>query len=449
MSVHTAALLVVATMVGTGVFAQAGTLIDRTHSLPAVLMVWFLGGVTAVFGALAYAELTAAVPANGGEYRMLTRVFNRPLGFVGAWTSFVVGFAAPMAASSVLFEAYAYKALGFEVFPPKVLALLLIVALSMLHAVSARGFEGFQNIFTVGKIVLISVFIAGGLWLGRMSRLGEGSTDALLPAMTKPGFAVGLIIVSYAYSGWNAAAYVAGEVKNPAKNLPRALAGGTALVMALYLLLNLVFLTSTDAASLVAAKETVGYEAAVSLFGRGAAQLFSAMLAIGLISAVGALVATGPFIYASVGEDYPRLRFLSARRSGGGPYVAITLQAMLAMIMVFSSGLEAIFEYSGIALSLVAGATVYGVFHLRKTEPNLPRPYRTWGHPYTTIIFLLLTAWMVIYSAYDTGPAALWSAVTLIVGGIFYLCAGKYDPHPGTLTADLPKSEAEPHHASP
>jgi APA family basic amino acid/polyamine antiporter len=428
MGAWTASFLVVATMIGTGIFTTTGFLVRDVGSYPAVLLAWVIGGVTAVFGALGYAELVAAFPHNGGEYRLLTRVFGRPIGFMSAWASLVVGFAAPMAASAVAFEAYAFAAVGYDFLPPHSLAIGLVLVLSVLYGWSTTAAERFQNAFTIGKIALIVALIGAGFVFGRPSTVFSGGFAAeggaapgLGSALLSSKFAVGLIFVSYAYSGWNSAAYIAGEVKDPTKTLPRALFFGTGLVMLLYVGLTAAFLGATDGASLAGAGARVGHVAAVALFGEWAARALSAIIAVGLISAVGALVAAGPLIYASAGEDYPVLRHFSARPGGGGPVLSIALQSALALVMILTAQFDAILTYSGITLSVVAALTVSGVFVLRHREPDLERPYKTWGHPWSTLTFLALTAWMVIYAVVDVPMSALVGAATLVVGLLLYV----------------------------
>lgn len=424
-----ATFLVVATMIGTGIFTTTGFLVRDVGSYAAVLLAWVLGGVTALFGALGYAELVAAFPHNGGEYRLLTRVFGRPVGFMSAWASLVVGFSAPMAASAVAFESYAYAALGHTPLPPHALATGLVLALSALYAITHRGAAGVQNAFTVGKIALIVALIAAGFWVGEPANALTGGYRApgapepsLGGALFSSKFAVGLIFVSYAYSGWNSAAYIAGEVKDAERTLPRALLLGTGLVMALYAGLTAAFLGGADGNALASAGADVGHVAARALFGDWAARALSAVIAVGLVSAVGALVQAGPLIYASAGEDYPKLRHFTSRPGGGGPVLSIALQSALALLMIYTAQFDAILTYSGITLSVVAALTVSGVFVLRRREPNLPRPYRTWGHPWSTAVFLLLTAWMVIYAVADVPLSAVVGALTLLVGlGLYFL----------------------------
>src|SRR5688500_9384030 len=256
-------------MIGTGVFTTSGFLMRDLHSPPAVIAAWVIGGGTALCGALCDAELTAALPNNGAEYALLGTIYHPAVGFVAGWITLVVGFAAPIAASAIAFGVYLEK-----VFPPGSLpdgvraqlplasGLALIVITSVVHAVRVSVGSGFQNLFTGVKVALIAIFVAGGLLAGDASRLVPEGARSLGSALLSTELAVGLVFVSYAYTGWNAAAYVAGEVKVPERTLPLAFLIGTAVVTALYVGLNVVFLAAAPADRLAASGEAVAYVAA-------------------------------------------------------------------------------------------------------------------------------------------------------------------------------------------
>jgi APA family basic amino acid/polyamine antiporter len=412
----TAMLLVVASMVGTGVFTTTGFLLRDIGSIAAVLTSWALGGAVALFGALAYAELVAALPHNGGEYQLLSRIYHPGVGFAAGFTSLVVGFSAPTAASAIAFAEYADLSLGTDVLPALPVAIGLIVVTSTVHAVEVGVGGRFQNVFTAGKILLIAVFVTGGLMSGDLGRLGAETERAFAPALVSPAFAVGLIYVSFSYSGWNAAAYVAGEVREPKRNLPLALMLGTGAVTVLYLGLNFVFIGAADVPELVAAEERVGAVAAISLFGESAGRLLSAVIAIGLVSTVGALVMTGPRVYEAMGRDYPTIALLARRRAGGGPVLAIALQALISIVMVLTASFDELLTYIGFTLSFFAALTVLGVFVLRRREPELERPYRTWGHPFTSIGFVALSTWMVAFAVLERPLISLAGVGTIAFG---------------------------------
>ncbi|MDH5492613.1 MAG: amino acid permease, partial [Myxococcales bacterium] len=242
--------------------------------------------------------------------------------------------------------------------------------------------------------------------------------------------AIGLVYVSFAYSGWNAAIYVAGEVRSPSHSLPRALVLGTLIVTLLYLGLNLVLLGGAPAAALSGQVE-VAQIAAVGLFGQGAATLLSALIALGLISTVGAFVMTGPRVYEAMGEDFPRLALLARRRPGGGPALAIGIQAVLAIVMALSASFDALLEYIGLTLTLITGLTAAGVFVLRVREPGLERSYRTLGYPLTPLIFLGLTLWMAVHTALGGPWIAALSLVTILSGlGLYWILRRPSPPSP-------------------
>ncbi|QIK39010.1 amino acid permease [Caldichromatium japonicum] len=417
---QTATLLVVATMIGTGVFTTSGFLLRDLGSEPAVLLAWLVGGLASGCGALAYAELVAALPHNGGEYQLLKRIYHPAIGFVAGFTSLVVGFAAPIAASALAFGEYLNLALGMELLAPSMAGAILILAASIQHTLRLETGSRLQDLFTLLKILLLLLFILGGLWSGSPQQLLGDGNPPVAQTILSPAFAVALIYISYAYSGWNAAAYVAGEVQDPGRWLPVALLLGTLLVTLLYLGVNAVFLAAAPADQLAAANERVGHVAASALLGEAGGRLLSALIALGLVSMVGALVMTGPRVYEAMGYDYPTIALLARRRHGGGPVLAIALQSGLALLMLWTSTFEALVSYAGLTLSIFTALTVAGVFVLRHREPMLQRPYRTWSHPFTTLAFILLMAWMILHAIHERPLVVLSSAVTIGSGWLIY-----------------------------
>lgn len=428
----TATMLVVASMVGTGVFTTTGLLVRDIGSPAAVLTSWAVGGLAALCGALAYAELVAALPRNGGEYQLLSRIYHPGLGFVSGFTSLVVGFSAPIAASAIAFSDYLsrvlpgsvldsvlYEApeLGIRVQPTPI---ALIVLLSALHALRVTLGGRVQDVLTVAKTGLIVALIAVGAPLGDPDYLASGADRGLGGALLSPAFAVGLIYVSFSYTGWNAATYVAGEVRDPRRTLPLALLTGTLLVTALYLGLNYVFLVGAPASALSGEVE-VGHVAFSALFGAKAGRLLSAVIALGLLSTVGALIMTGARVYETMGEDYPRLRRLSRRGGNAGPARAIALQAGVALVMVVTASFDELLTYIGFTLSLFGALTVAGVFVLRKREPHLERPYRTWGYPVTPVVFIALMLWMIAHTIGQRPVVTFVGLGTLALGYGLYL----------------------------
>ncbi|MBQ9394893.1 MAG: amino acid permease, partial [Proteobacteria bacterium] len=306
-----ATMIVVASMVGTGVFTTSGVLLETTPSATAILISWLIGGVVAFFGALSYAELVSIYPQNGGEYQLLSKIFHPALGFIAGWISLMVGFSAPIASAAMAFGEYASNT--FPELNKFWAAVIVILVLSVVHAVRVTFGSAVQNIFTVLKIFIVSAFIIGGFFLGDFSLISHETVADTSSIMFSPAFAVGLIYITYAYTGWNGSAYIAGEVKNPTKAVPRALAFGTILVTLIYIGLNTVFLAAAPLSELTG-KVDIGAVAAIHLFGENIGNIFSAIIAVLLISSISAMIMEGPRIYQSVGDDYPSFHFLSKRK---------------------------------------------------------------------------------------------------------------------------------------
>jgi len=415
--VTTGALLIVANMIGVGVFTTTGFMVAAIQSPIAVLLAWLLGGVAALCGALSYAELGSALPHNGGEYQFLSRIYHPAVGFVSGWTSLIVGFAAPLALFSMVFGTYLNAFL--PAVPPLAAGLTLIVILAVMHSVHVGTGSRLHNLLTVGKVALILAFIVAGVLYGDVSRLTAASEQTTVEALKSPLFAVQLVYVSFAYSGWNTAAYMAGEFRRPARDIPRAVLAGTAIVALLYVGLNVVFLASAPLAEL-AGKEEVARIAAISLFGHRAGELVALMITVGLVSTASSNIMAGPRVYEAMGRDYPRLRLFSLRRAGGGPVIAIALQTGLAAAMLLTASFDTLITYVGVTLGLFAAATVSGVIVLRRREPDLLRPYRAWGYPVTPLLFLVLETWMIIFAVRKTPLTAAISAATVVAGLVIY-----------------------------
>ncbi|MBS0263231.1 MAG: amino acid permease [Planctomycetes bacterium] len=426
----TGALLIIANMIGVGVFTTTGYMAGALESPGAILIAWAIGGIAAFCGALAYAELGAALPHNGGEYQLLSRIYHPALGFTAGWVSLVVGFAAPQALFSMTFGDYLSQLLYGEPSqfptwnPPLVFGMALMISLSLMHAAHmGTGTRG-HNLFTLGKVVLIAGFIAGGLFLGKTDYLTTGGQLRALEALRQPIFAIQLVFVSFSYTGWNTAAYLAGEFRNPARDIPWSILIGTATVALLYLGLNFVFLIAAPLPELAAAQNRVGHVAAVGLFGAGAGRFVSWMIVVGLVSTLSANIMAGPRVYEAMGRDFPLLKILTVRRAGGGPVIAILLQASVAALMMLTASFDALLKYVGVTLSIVAGLTVLGVLVLRQRQPELHRPYRTWGYPVTPLIYLGVESWMIYQLIRESTTFAGASSALILLAGAGTLITG-------------------------
>jgi APA family basic amino acid/polyamine antiporter len=414
--------VVIANMIGTGVFTSLGFQLMEIRSTFALLSLWVLGGLIALCGAMTYAELGAAMPRSGGEYNFLTRIYHPVAGFVSGWTSATIGFAAPTALAAMTFSAYLAPSLPWEIGyrTEQAIAVLLVVLLTIGHSVSRLGSGRLQGLFTLLKIAAIVIFCTAALTIVEVPqpvRLLPVAADG--PVLTSAAFAVGLIYVSYAYTGWNAATYLSGELEDPQKNLPRILFLGTAVVTALYFMLNYTFLRVAPMDAMTNQVE-VGFVAAEHAFGHFGARFAGVALALLLISTVSAMTIAGPRVLQIIGEDFPALRSLAVTNKDGLPYIAIAAQSVLAVLFILTSGFESILVFAGFTLALNSFVTVAGVYVLRARRPDLERPYRTFAYPLTPMIYLLLMGWTLGFVLYSRPVEGLFGLGVIASGAVVY-----------------------------
>ena len=423
----TVTAVVIANMIGTGVFTSLGFQLLDIRSGFVLLLLWALGGLIALCGAMTYAELGAAMPRSGGEYNFLSRIFHPAAGFVSGWVSATIGFAAPTALAAMTFAAYATPGRDGDTSTvvEKSLAVSLVVILTLVHISSRRRSGGLQAFFTTLKIVAIVVFCALALWIVDVPQPVDFlPRPADVGVLTSSAFAVSLIYVSYAYTGWNAATYLSSELEEPQKNLPRILFVGTAVVTLLYVGLNYVFLRVAPMENLSGELE-VGVVAAEFAFGETGGQFAGMALALLLISTVSAMTVAGPRVLQVIGEDFAPLRGLARTNADGLPYVAIISQSVLTIVFIVTGSFESILVFAGFTLALNSFVTVAGIFRLRFSQPDLPRPYRTFGYPVTPLIYLVLMGWTLAFVLISR-PTEAWFGVALIASGVvFYWLASR------------------------
>ncbi|MDJ0774674.1 MAG: amino acid permease [Mastigocoleus sp. MO_167.B18] len=417
MSLLTATCIVIANMIGTGVFTSLGFQVTDIQSGFTLLFLWVMGGVFAVCGALVYGELGAAMPRSGGEYCYLSRIYHPVVGFLSGWVSVTVGFAAPIAASAMALGAYFSSVL--PLLPPLAIALFVVFGVSLIHAKNIVLGSYFQQIFTVIKVISIVILIACGLVFAEPQNLEFLPSTTDLSLIFSSPFAISLVYVTYSYSGWNAAIYLASEVEEPEKNIPRSLIIGTLIVTALYLLLNFIFLHSTPIGKL-AGELDVGYIAANQIFGSQGAKIMGLLISFGLISSISSMVFAGPRVTQVIGEDIPIFNILAKKSTNGIPLYALLLQLFIVTILLITSSFEAIITYLGFTLTLSSFMTVLGVFIYRLRDPQLPRPYKTWGYPITPIVFLLISLWTLIFLLLSKPMESFAGIGTLAIGLIIY-----------------------------
>ena len=403
--------LLVSNMIGTGVFTSLGFQARDLHTTFALLALWIIGGVAAACGALSYAELGAALPRSGGEYVYLGRAYHPLVGFLGGWVSMTAGFAAPIALAGIAFGRYLGAITPVAPLPA---SLALVAAAAALHATRLTVGRRVQVALTAANLLLIAGFVAAGLARGTQP-VPLAATATAWREVASPAFAVSLIYVGYAYTGWNAAGYVAGEVRDARRTIPIAAALGTALVSLCYVLLNYTFLRLVPLHDLAGVLE-VGALAARHAFGSMGATIVSATIALLLTATVSAMVLAGSRVTQAVAAGMQRAGVLSSRTSEGVPRNAVIAQAGLVVLLLLTNSFERVMAYTGFTLTLTSLLAVAGLFVLRVREPELARPYRAWGYPVTPAVYVALSLWTLGFVLAERPRESLLGLATVLVG---------------------------------
>jgi APA family basic amino acid/polyamine antiporter len=419
------AAIVIANMIGTGVFAALGYQLVDIQSGFVILCLWVLGGIVAVCGALCYAELGARLPRSGGEYNFLGRIFHPVAGFISGWVSITVGFSAPTALAAITFGTYLSSV--FPILPPLLLATTLIVILMLVHATTHRYSAALQKIFTLAKIGIIVFFSVAALFAVdafQPVRFVPNTSD--IGAIANGTFAVALIYVGYAYSGWNAAIYLIDEIDNPARILPPVLAAGTGIVMLLYILLNSVFLLVAPIDALAGNLE-VGTIAAGYAFGDLGATIIGVTLSLLLVSTVSAMIIAAPRVLQVVGEDYSIFRYLGHVNRHEIPARAILIQGTIALVFMWSASFESILIFAGATMALNTLFAVIGLIVLRWRDADrvsAARPaFMVPWYPLPPAIFIGVTLWTLVYLVVERPVEILFSCGVIVTGAAGYFGA--------------------------
>ena len=409
----------VANMIGTGAFTTLGVQLRWLNNGPALLLMWALGGLVAWCGAVSYAELGVRMPKSGGEAHFLSQLFHPILGFLSGWVSLTVGFAAAVALSAMGVGSYLGDWLGTS---PVVIAAARIVVLSGAHCLGTRQSSWLQNGLTILKVsVVLLLGLAGALLpTGADGGQIDWSFNGISAAWS-PGAAVALMAVFYAFSGWNAAAYIVGEIRQPARNLPRALVGGTLLVTALFLLLQYGFLRQAGPAAL-AGKIDVATIATAATFGPAAGQWIGLLVGGLLLTGISAMIWIGPRVVVAMGEGHEIWRLFGRTSRRGVPVRATWLQGGISLFLVFTASFERILLYSGFVLQCFTFLAVAGLLLLRWREGAAPAGYRSPWFPVPQFVFLLFSAWSMGYLLVHQPVESLLGLLNVIAGlAAYYL----------------------------
>ena len=405
-------------MVGTGVFTSLGFQLEEIQSGFALLLLWVVGGVVALAGAVSYGELGSVLPRSGGEYNFLGQIYHPVAGFVSGCISTIMGFAAPSALVAITFGTYIANAFPSQ--SPTLWAVGLVIALTGVHTTTRRAGARVQRSTTFLKIGLIVSFcLVAWFWAPVVQPINFSPSLDQLPLITSGAFAVALIYVYYAYTGWNIVTYMIDEFEEPGKMLSRVMSNGTFVVLCLYLLLNFTFLVTTPI-DLMVGRVEIGYVSAYHVFGHNGAMLMAIMLALLLISTLSALTLAGPRVFQVLGQDFTTLRAFAKTNQAGVPYVAVLFQSALALLFILTASFDFILVFAGFALGLNSFIAVLGVFVLRWRKQAPGPDYQIPFYPLPPLLFLALMGWTLIHIMRLRPEEALASMAVIVIATILY-----------------------------
>ncbi len=419
----TATYVVIASMVGTGILVSPGYMMATLGNYPMILGLWALGGALAICGALCVAELAAALPRAGGEYVYLREAYGPMPAFLSGWTSFVLGFSAPLAVASHVAAVYlltpfvAVGANGEGNHLVRAAAVTIIVVLTIPNLLGHRQSAWTQSITTLANMGVFIALVAAGFAFGKgdLANLTKGRSVQQVDLGTA---ATQLFFVMFAYSGWNAASYIAGEVKNPGRALPRSLLLGAGLVTVLYLAVNLLFAYAVPLTEVTFANaEQVPRSAVERLFGARTSNMFSIAVGMTFLATVSAFIVTGPRIYYAMAKDslFPALAGRLTRR-GRVPALAMIAQSFCAIVILFATDFQNLYKYAAVGLSLFTLLFIGAVCVLRWRRPDLPRPFRVPGYPFVPLVYMAVTLFMAVFAFEQWRGPSVCSLASILAG---------------------------------
>jgi len=431
LSLFDSTCIIVGIIIGAGVYQMAPDIAKGAGSAWGVLAIWIIGGLLSFCGALSYAELASAYPEHtGGDYVYLTKAYGRPAGFLFGWAQLVI-----VRPGDIAVMAFAFATYGRRIFDPlsahpqlsqRLFAAIAVIALTAINMFGIRQGKGTQNLLTtvkaLGLLAIVAVAIAA-----------PANTTPAQPVEPLPT-SLALIFVLFAYGGWNEMAYVAAEVKNPRKNIVRALVAGTGAVMLLYLLVNGAFLVTLGYSGL-AVSETPASDTLAAVFPVAGPRLISALVCISALGSVNGLIFTGARISYALGTEYRMFRLLgdwNPQRSTPAPALAVQGLIALILILVFGGYIDAVL-YTAAAVYAFYMATALSVIVLRFKDPHLDRPYKVIAYPLTPLIFSLVCAFLIYSSityALAIKPASLIVLLAALLTGLLIYGFAEKHPHP-------------------
>ena len=424
--------MVIANMIGTGIFTSIGfQVMNAPDGIPdafSIMIVWFIGGIFALCGATAYAEVATTFPQSGGEYTFLSKIYHPIVGFASGWVSIVVGFSAAIAALAIASGDYLMPIMkqifgtGIPIYTPKIVGALLILIVSIIQYFGIVAGGIFQNIITTIKLLFIAfLLVAPFFFLAEVDKthISFAPSNISWDTIFSLSFAGSLVYVMFAYSGWNSAAYITGNLDNPKKNLPFSLLIGTAVVTLIYLLLTAMFLY-TCTFDEMRGNIAIGNIVISKIFSPEIALFFAGLFAVALISGINAMFIAGPRVSQKMGHDYAIFSVLKNQNKRGAPVNAILLQSIISISILILFDFKMILQYIELTLSLFCLLTVMGVFILRYKKMGTESTIKTWGYPFTPLLFIAVALWMIFYFIRIEPMRIVWTLMTISTALIFY-----------------------------
>jgi len=443
----TATYVVIASMVGTGILVSPGYMMASLNNYTAIFGLWLLGGLLALCGALCVAELAAALPRAGGEYVYLREAYGPMPAFLCGWTSFFLGFSAPLAVAGYIAALYLLTPFGLDTETGHLVQItgaLIILVITLPNLIGHRQSAWTQNLTTILKLGLFVALVVLAFLFGegRLANIAQGQAIREVKVGTA---ATQLFYVMFAYSGWNAASYLAGEVKNPGKILPRSLLLGTGFVIILYLALNLVFayavplgdvgFANAEQVPQMAVEKLFAKLAVEELFGAKASSIFSVAIGLAFLATISAFIITGPRIYYAMARDglFPSIAGRISTR-GQVPFYAMLAQSVCAIVILFVTDFQSLYKYASVGLSIFAMLFIAAVYILRWRRPDMERPFRVPGYPVVPAIFITVILFMTVFAFIQWRKPSIYSLGSILVGipvyyiWSFFRCRGKALP---------------------
>lgn len=430
--------IVVGCMIGGGIFLVPNLVARSLPSMPWIMGVWLLAAVISFFGALACAELGAALPFTGGQYVFLREAYGPLAAFLCGWSFFTVARSAQVAWLSVVFSLYVSYLIPLGPLSSKLLSLAVLLLFTWVNYRGVKLGAMVQNSFTAAKVVGVMIIVSAALLLGTRA---EHYAATSVPNISLSSFGVALIACLLGYDGWVQLSFVAGEIRNPKRNVLRALTIGTLAVAAIYLLANVAY-SRVLSISEIAASEHVGADATARVLGTAGGSLISLIILLSVLGTLNGCFLTIPRVYfAQAADGLFFRRFADIHPVYGTPGFAILAQCLWSAVLVLTGSYESLIDYSLFGIWVFYGLMIAAVIVLRRTQPDLPRPYRMWGYPVTPLVFLAITLWFLI-NMLVTRPGPAFAGLGLILTGVpAYLLWKRYGQRLKISKPALPEAQ--------